>query len=291
MPTTKINILILGSKGQLGKSFFFLKKKYNKLNFFFVHKKKINYFNYKLLNKLINNNNYDYIINCSAYTDVENSEFKKKIALKINYQLVKNILQIIKKKKIFFIHFSTDFVYSGNKLSKYYEDDNTFPINYYGKTKAMADHLILSSNMPCVIFRISWLFSKWKTNFVKKVILNSRDNSLIKVINNQKGSPTYAYDLASYIIKIIKLKKLNKINYPEIFHFRNKGITTWFSFAKEICRLFKIKCKVVPISYKEYKSKVRRPKNSSLSISKFEKFFGMRIPKWKDSLSHFYNNK
>jgi len=155
----------------------------------------------------------------------------------------------------------------------------------------MADHLILLSKIPSVIFRISWLFSKWNINFVKKIINSGKNNSFINVINDQRGSPTYAYDLADCIIKIIRFNKFNMINCPEIFHFRNKGITTWYLFTKKIFKIFKIKCRVSPVSYKDYKSKVSRPKNSSLSIFKFEKFFNMRIRRWEDSLSHYYNNK
>ena len=291
MLNNKKQILVLGSKGQLGRSFFILRNKYKNLKFFFIYRKKVNYLNFNILKKLINKNNYNYIINCAAYTDVENAEFNKRKAIKINYQLVKNILSIIKNKKIFLIHFSTDFVYNGKKIDQYYEDDKTLPINYYGKTKAMADKLILSSKIPSIIFRISWLFSKWNINFVKKVIINGKNNSYINVINDQKGSPTYAYDLAYSIIKIIRQNKFDKINNPEIFHFRNKGITTWYLFAKKIFRIFKITCKVNPVSYKDYKSKVSRPKNSSLSVLKFEKFFNLNIRKWEDSLSHYYYNR
>jgi len=291
MLNKKKKILVLGSKGQLGRSFLLLSKKYKNLKFFFIYRKKINYLSLNILKKLINKNNYNYIINCAAYTDVENAEFNRRKVIKINYQLVKNILSIIKHKKIFLLHFSTDFVYSGKKIHQYYEGDKTLPINYYGKTKAMADHLILSSKIPSVIFRISWLFSKWNINFVKKIIINGKNNSYINVINDQKGSPTYAYDLADCIIKIIRQNKFDKINHPEIFHFRNKGITTWYLFAKKILKIFKIKCKVIPVSYKDYKSKVSRPKNSSLSVLKFEKFFNLNIRKWENSLSHYYYNR
>ena len=287
----KKKILVLGSKGQLGRSFFVLGKKFNDLKFIFIHQKKKNYLNLNILKKLINKNNFDYIINCSAYTNVENAALNKTKVKKINYQLIKNILSVIKDKKIFLIHFSTDFVYDGKKLGQYLEDDKTIPVNYYGKTKAMADHLILLSKIPSAIFRISWLFSKWNTNFVKKIINNGKNNSSINVINDQKGAPTYAYDLADCIIKIIRFNKFNIINRPEIFHFRNKGITTWYLFTKKIFKIFKIKCRVSPVSYKDYKSKVSRPKNSSLSIFKFEKFFNIRIRRWEDSLSHYYNNK
>ena len=287
----KKKILVLGSKGQLGRSFFVLSKKFKNLKFFFIHKKKKNYLNLNILKKIINKNNFNYIINCSAYTNVEDAGLNTTKVKKINYQLIKNILSVIKNKKIFLIHFSTDFVYSGKKLGQYLEDDKTFPVNYYGKTKAMADHLILSSKIPSVIFRTSWLFSKWNTNFVKKIIINGKNNSYINVINDQKGSPTYAYDLADCIIKIIRQNKFDKINHPEIFHFRNKGITTWCLFAKKIFKIFKIKCKVIPVSYKDYKSKVSRPKNSSLSVLKFEKFFNLNIRKWEDSLSHYYYNR
>jgi dTDP-4-dehydrorhamnose reductase len=291
MEKNKKKILILGSKGQLGRSFSLLSKRFNDLRFFFIYKKKKNYLNLNILKKIISKNNYNYIINCSAYTNVESAGLNRTEVKKINYQLIKNILSVIKDKKIFLIHFSSDFVYNGKKLGQYNEHDKTFPVNYYGKTKAMADNLILSSKIPSAIFRISWLFSKWNTNFVKKIINYGKNNSYINVINDQRGSPTYANDLAGCIIKIIRLNKFNKINCPEIFHFRNKGITTWYLFAKKIFKIFKIKCRVRPISYKDYNSKVSRPANSTLSVLKFEKFFNIHIRTWEDSLSHYYNNR
>ena len=101
MLNNKKQILVLGSKGQLGRSFFILSNKYKNLKFFFIYRKKVNYLNFNILKKLIIKNNYNYIINCAAYTDVENAEFNRRKVIKINYQLVKNILSIIKNKKIF----------------------------------------------------------------------------------------------------------------------------------------------------------------------------------------------
>ena len=284
-------ILIIGSNGQIGRSFFSLKKKNKNLKLFFVCKKKKNYLRASILKKILENNNYNYVINCAAFTDVDSAEIYKNKALELNYKLVKNIISLIKNKKIFFIHFSTEFVFSGKKLNHYNENDKMAPLNYYGTSKSMADNLILSSKIPCVIFRISWLFSQWNNNFLKKILTLANNNSYLKVVNDQRGSPTYALELANNILEIIRLDKFRKINTPQIFNYRNKGIVTWYLFAKKILKVFKIKCNVYPISYKDYNSKVSRPKNSCLSINKFRKFFKIKISTWQNSISHCYNNK
>ena len=155
----------------------------------------------------------------------------------------------------------------------------------------MADNLILSSKIPCIIFRISWLFSRWNNNFLNKILTLANNNSYLRVVNDQRGSPTHAIELANNILEIIRLDKFKKITTPQIFNYRNKGITTWYLFAKKILKVFKIKCNVYPISYKDYNSKVSRPANSTLSVLKFEKFFNIHIRTWEDSLSHYYNNR
>ena len=150
-----MNVLIIGSKGQLAKE---LKNslKSKKLKFFFISKQKINIVSIKSLNFYVIKHNPSIIINCAAYTDVDNSEINKKIAYNINCNGVKNLVKICKNKKIYLIHFSTDYVFNGNG-KKYREKDKTKPINYYGKTKEISEKIIMDNLKSYVIFRLSWL--------------------------------------------------------------------------------------------------------------------------------------
>lgn len=287
--TKRLKILILGSNGQLGKTFNEYKKIRTKIFFIFLSQKKLNYTISKKLEAFLKNKNFDYIINCCAYTNVEDSENKLRIVKILNFYLIKNLLKIIEKSKTIFIHFSTDHVYDGNKKGQYLENDKCKPLNYYGKTKLMADNLIMNSKTKAVIFRISWLFSKWNNNFVKKILEKSKKEKTLSVVGDQVGSPTYSNDLVYSLIKIIDKGYLKKIKKPIIFNFRNKGTTTWYNFSKKILSYNNnLGCQIKSISYKDYKTNVQRPTNSKLSILKFQRYFEISIPHWKNSLERFF---
>jgi dTDP-4-dehydrorhamnose reductase len=285
----KCRILVLGSNGQIGRTFKFFIKSEKKISFYFLNQNKFNYLDSSKLKNFLKINSFNYVINCCAYTDVEKAENDKSRTKKINFIFVKELIKFLKKSNTFFIHFSTDYVYDGKKIGVYFENDKTNPLNYYGKTKVMADNLIMNSEIPAVIFRVSWLFSKWNNNFIRKILKKSKIEKKLLVINDQLGSPTYSYDLVNCIIKIIKKNYFNNIKTPTIFNFRNKGITNWYIFARNILKINKnIKCVIKPVSYKNFKTVATRPINSSLSISKFEKYFKISIPHWKNSLKHYF---
>jgi dTDP-4-dehydrorhamnose reductase len=287
--TKRLKILILGSNGQLGKTFNEYKKIRKNIFFIFLSQNKLNYTITKKIEAFLKNKNFDYIINCCAYTNVEDSENKLKIVKLLNFYLIKNLLKIIEKSKTILIHFSTDHVYDGNKKGQYLEHDKCRPLNYYGKTKLMADNLIMNSKSQAIIFRISWLYSKWNNNFVKKILEKSKKEKTLSVVGDQFGSPTYSNDLVYSVIKIIDKGYFKKIKKPLIFNFRNKGITSWYNFSKKILSYNNnSSCQIKLNSYKDYKTNVQRPANSKLSILKFQRYFKISIPHWKNSLERFF---
>lgn len=269
-----MNILVLGSDSQIGKT---LKKLDLKKKKIFFNKKQININNYQLVKKKIYSLKPDIVINCAAYTNVEKCEFFRKKANKINYFAVKNLAKICFKTKSLLIHFSTDFVFEGKKNSPYKENFKKVPINYYGKTKLLGEQAIKNSNCNYIIIRTSWLFSEYGNNFLKKIIHNKK--KIIKVVDDQIGNPTYAGELAFAIDQI--LKKKNILNTKEIFHFSGKNICSWYDFASAIVKLFKkknkkYKKKIIPISTNQLISKVNRPKYSALCNNKFNNFLKFR---------------
>lgn len=284
-----MKLLVLGSNGQVGRSFRYLTKA-NK-NIFFLQKSKINYHNFYVLSQYIKNKKIDLIINCAAFTDVNLANIQISVANNYNYYFVKKINKICKNYNISLIHLSTDYVFDGKKKVPYKENSKTKPLNEYGKSKLKADKFLMQQNYRVIIIRTSWVFSYTKNNIVKKIINIAKNNDKIKVVNNQFGSPTYSYDLAKAILKLIQHKKFSLIKKPIIFNFSNKGVASWFSFAKLILKMKKINCRIVPISLDSYPNIAIRPVYSVLNVNKITKHFNFRIRSWRKALVECIQNQ
>jgi dTDP-4-dehydrorhamnose reductase len=231
----------------------------------------------------------NWIINCAAYTAVDKAEEDSENAFKLNHHAVCNIIKIATEKNAKIIHISTDYVFDGNKNSKYTEDDIPNPLNIYGKSKFNAE-LELKEYEKSFIIRISWLFGHNKNNFVKTMLSLFNSKEEIKVINDQFGLPTYTRDLSKLLGEIISI---DSAAYG-IYHFCNSGEEiSWFDFTSEIYRqakdfqLLDKEVKITPITTKEYKQLAERPKKSAMSTEKIRQVFGCTPPSWQDALNHF----
>ena len=232
----------------------------------------------------------DYIINCAAYTSVDEAESNYDLAYKINTLGPKNLAIAANRYDLCLIHISTDYVFSGNlELDKVYkEEDMANPETVYGKTKLLGEQEIKANTNKYYIFRTAWLFGDGK-NFVRTMINLGNSKAEINVVKDQYGSPTNADDLADIIYSAIK----NKIPFG-IYHATNLGYANWYEFAKKIFEILNIKCKVNPVSTEEYKklfgeSKAKRPLNSKLSKEKILKE-NIKISNWEDALERYLKN-
>ena len=167
------------------------------------------------------------------------------------------------------IHVSTDYVFDGLSKLPLSENSNTNPINQYGSSKLKGEQACLKNDTNSIIIRTSWLYSSFGKNFVKTMIDLMKKNKSIRVVNDQIGSPTYAYDLAKVIIEII----MNSENKSGLFHYSNEGETSWFEFARSIKELYNLDCKIIGVSSKEFKTLAKRPKYSLLNKSKIKTTF------------------
>ena len=252
----------------------------------FKSRKQIDITDSNELERIIIKNNPNMIINCAAFTNVDLSEKKKRISKKINSTAIKNIILICKKFNIFFIHFSTDYVFNSNKFKKFKEEDNTNPINYYGYTKLLAEEKIILSKLPSMIIRTSFLFSNKSKNFYTKILKITKKNNILNIVDDIVSSPTNANDLSKAILAIINRKMHLKIKKPTIFHFANTGYCSRLQFVKFIKNNYKRDISIYPIKSSSYpKSQYAlRPKYSILDNRKFQKFFKLKIRNWKTSL-------
>jgi dTDP-4-dehydrorhamnose reductase len=277
-----MNILVTGAHGQLGSEIRELAPQHKNLNFTFTDIDELDITKHHILEKFFYKNKFECIINCAAYTAVDNAEKDKEQATLLNVTAVKHLAEFSSSLNALFIHISTDYVFDGRNFKPYLESDLTNPKSLYGKSKLDGEVEVIFNAQKAIIFRTSWLYSAYGTNFVKTILRLAKEKDTLSIIYDQVGSPTYARDLAEAILSIVHdYKAKSKF---EIFNFSNEGVTSWYDFAKEIVALSGIKCNIVPIETKEYPTPAMRPHYCVLNKSKIKKQFGITIPYWKDSL-------
>lgn len=278
----KTEVLITGSNGQLGKTVFALHQgnNYKALNFTFTTKATLDISNQEQVDRYFQSNNFNYCINCAAYTAVDRAEEEKEEAFLINAIGVRNLAEACKKYGVILIHISTDFVFDGSKNEPYSETDIPNPINVYGASKLQGERNIQSILENYFIIRTSWLYSEFGNNFVKTMLRLGAEKEELHVVNDQIGSPTYAQDLVEVVLEII-ISGNKKFG---LYHFSNKGAISWFEFAQAIFKLGQISIKLNSIQTKNYPTPARRPKNSVLESSKIETAFKITTADWKNGL-------
>jgi dTDP-4-dehydrorhamnose reductase len=280
-------ILVTGAGGQLGRSIKILVKQ-QKTNdsFVFATRNQLDLSSVSNIQNYFKAHKFDLIINCAAFTAVDKAEHYKEEANMINHLAVKQIAEIAKSNNIKLIHISTDFVFDGLKRKPYFESDTTSPLNIYGKTKLAGENAVLSTmNFNAIIIRTSWVYSEYGNNFVDTILKSIQKRSVLNIVSDQIGTPTYATDLGQVILSIIKSKKFNAAKQKsKIYHYSNKGKCNWYDFAKEIVKISGVQCTINPIKTEDYPTAAKRPLNTLMSKDKISKEFGLKINFWNDAL-------
>ena len=281
------NILITGSNGQLGSELQSLveKNEHNLLdsNFYFTDRDSLDITNKNVLEKFIQTNAIDTIINCAAYTAVDKAEENEELANSVNRDAVKILADLSLENNIQLIHISTDYVYDSNKNTPFNEEDKTNPQSVYGKSKLAGEDEIRRINPAnAIIIRTSWVYSNFGSNFVYTMLKLGKTKKELNVVCDQMGTPTYAKDLAKTILNIINLK--GEFSTVTTYNYSNEGSCSWYDFAHTIFELTDIVCQVNPISTEEYPTPAKRPYYSVLDKTKIKKTFNLQIPYWRDSL-------
>ncbi len=279
--TMNKNILVTGGNGQLGSEVRELSST-NPNNFFFTDVGELDISNKEAIEAFVLTNKIDTIINCAAYTAVDKAQSDVELADKVNHLAVKYLAQVAKDNGVALIHISTDYVFDGKNYRPYLEDDTTNPKSIYGKTKLDGEKAMMEINPKnSLIIRTAWVYSSFGANFVKTMLKLGKDRDQLTVIYDQVGSPTYARDLAGAILDILPQLQSDSV---EIYNYTNEGVLSWFDFAKEIMKMAKLDCTILPIETKDYPTPASRPHYSLLNKAKIKAKFNITIPYWKDSL-------
>ena len=236
----------------------------------------------------------DVIVNCAAYTNVDTAESNQELAELLNAKAPENLALAMKDVGGFLIHISTDYVFGGDPYNTpCKEDQKGTPTGVYGLTKLHGEQAIQKVGCNHVILRTAWLYSEFGKNFVKTMLSLTATKPQLKVVFDQVGTPTYAYDLAKVITTILEdyqlslNSKLSTLNYAKagIYHFSNEGVCSWFDFAKVVAECVgNMNCDIQPCHSNEFPSPVKRPSFSVLDKSKLKETFAIEVPYWISSL-------
>jgi dTDP-4-dehydrorhamnose reductase len=257
-----IKILVTGSTGQLGLTLQEQAENFPDGSFDFKASEELDITKLKELEKIFQKGNYDFCINCAAYTNVEQAEKHPEEAFKVNAEGAKNLAAICKAHKATLIHISTDYVFDGEKETPYTVEDQPNPINEYGKSKLAGEKFIQQILPNHHIIRTSWLYSKkYGHNFYRTILKKALAGKGLHITDAQKGCPTNTETLASFILEEIVLGKKPF----GVYHFTDGKPMTWYEFAQYILEEKGLKGKVNLVLDSNYRTFAKRPKNSVLS--------------------------
>jgi len=288
-------VWLIGNKGMLGTQLCHTLSE-NKIEFTGTDSN-VSILDYQALEDFASGKEISCIVNCAAYTAVDKAESDAEFARALNADGPRNIARLAKKLGCPLIHISTDYVFDGTASSPIAEDSPIKPIGVYGETKALGETVIAEEMSDFYILRTAWLYGFYGKNFVYTMIraMNLRDS--VKVVSDQRGTPTNCETLAGVISKIIGKRLDGETVCNGIYHVTDLGEITWFDFAKEIFArgvehglITNKECSVNPCATEEYPTPAKRPAYSVLDKSKIQNELGITLPDWKEMLGKFINS-
>lgn len=287
-----MNILVTGANGQLGSEMRLVSKGNTEDKYIFTDVSDIegvktihlDITDINAIRQIVKEESIKCIINCAAYTNVDKAEEDVELCRLLNTKAPENLAIAMKEADGLLIHISTDYVFGGDPYNvPCKEEQKGTPTGVYGQTKLDGENAIISTGCQYIILRTAWLYSEYGKNFVKTMLNLTLNKPSLKVVFDQTGTPTYAYDLATVIYEIVNNRKYE--NKSGIYHFSNEGVCSWFDFTKMIAEISGHKnCNIQPCHSDEFPSKVKRPSYSVLDKTKIKDTFDIEIPYWTESL-------
>ena len=286
-----MNILVTGANGQLGNELRIVAAKSGD-NYIFtdvnqvegVETTYLDITDIDAIQKMVSDNGVEAIINCAAYTNVDGAESNRPVAELLNATAPENLAKVMAEVGGLLVHVSTDYVFGKEPYNTPCKEDQTgTPTGVYGETKLLGEQKIMASGCNYIIIRTAWLYSEFGKNFCKTMLNLTATKPELKVVFDQVGTPTYAYDLAKAIYDIVTERKY--LGNTGVYHYSNEGVCSWFDFTKMIAEYSgQTECSVQPCHSNEFPSPVTRPSYSVLDKTKIKETFGVAVPYWTDSL-------
>ena len=295
-----MNILVTGANGQLGNEMRIISKGSND-NYIFTDVNQgegvdtlyLDITDLEAIRKIVQEMEVRAIVNCAAWTNVDACETDEKLAAlaeRLNAEAPKNLALAMKEVKGVLFHISTDYVFGQEPYNTPCSPNQKgTPTGVYGATKKRGEENIIASGCEHIILRTAWLYSEFGKNFCKTMLDLTTTKPVLKVVFDQCGTPTYAYDLAAAIYDIISHRKFE--GHTGVYHYSNEGVTSWYDFTQMIARIAgHTECDILPCYSSEYPSPVKRPSYSVLDKKTFKETFGVQVPYWVDSLEKCIKN-
>lgn len=290
-----MKVLVTGAKGQLGTQLINILKngiaelgelpsKIKPCEIAAFDKSELDITDLKAVREILHKEKPEVIINCAAYTNVDGCETNEDLAFKINSIGPKNLAIIGEEIGAKIVHLSTDYVFQGNGNKPYREYDSLNPVSVYGKTKALGEEYVREFSSKYFIVRTAWVYGYSGKNFVKTIIKAAKEKGHLTVVNDQRGNPTNAEDLAYHILKLMTTEEYG------IYHCSGEGECTWYDFAKAIVELSGINCTVDSTTSEKFNSAAKRPTFSSLDNMMLRCTVGNEMRPWEEALKVFIKN-
>ncbi len=239
------------------------------------------------LSRLVQESEPDAVVNAAAYTAVDKAESECELAHKINADAPGMIGALLCQRGVPIIHYSTDFVFSGESNRPYLETDEPGPLSVYGETKLGGEEALMASGANAILLRSSWIYSARGQNVLLTMLKLFRENDELKVVNDQIGTPTWSRMLAevtSQILGRVLVGELEPERIKGLYHVTGAGQTSWFDFVRAILEASGLRCELLPVPSSEYRSRAGRPAFSALDNTKLRETFGIALPSWDVSL-------
>ena len=280
------SILVLGASGQLGQELR-VAAEGSAQHYTFASRSELDVTDQLAIRHFVQDHHIDTIINCSAYTAVDRAEDEPEEADLINHQAVATLAALAKAQGLYLIHISTDYVFAGDSHRPITEEETPRPQSVYGRTKLLGEDAIRRMGGRALILRTSWLYSTYGANFLKTMCRLMQERQELSIVFDQIGTPTYARDLARFIVSYLEQ---DKGTWQEgTYHFSDEGVASWYDFAEAIRHRMGYSCQLHPIRSEQYPTKATRPSYSVLDKAKLKRDFGITLPHWQTSLEDCLN--
>jgi len=277
-----MKFLLIGSLGQLGNEFKHYFQK-NNIEFYETDLPTLDVFNLDDVLEIFSNIKPEIVINCSAYNFVDRAEEDRWNPIKVNTIGVKNLAYACEKYDSFLVHFSTDYVFDGEKPTQYTEEDEPNPINFYGLSKYLGEQAISDILDSYLIFRVSWLYGYGTQNFIVKFLHWVEDTDIVRIAIDEVSVPTSTFTVVDAVMKSLDEGLCG------LYHLTNSGFASRYEWALEIKKNLGLRINIVPVNSEEFHLPARRPKFSAMSNQKISSDLNIEIPSWREELERFLN--